>query len=112
MGNTTELEARLKYCRYLIDDAEQNRRLITDGAARARASSELASAVALVALAERLQDTNDSLKAIAEDTRSIKGFASGIESRLNSIESAVQSVGKSVKALKITIVKVSKDHEK
>jgi archaellum component FlaC len=112
MGNTSDLDTRLSYCRRLIDDAEQNRRLITDGAVRARASSELASAVALVALAERLQDTNDSLKAIAEDTRSLKSHASGIESRLNSIESAVQSVGSSVNALKITIVKVSKDNEK
>jgi hypothetical protein len=69
MGNTSDLDTRLSYCR----------RLITDGAARARASSEL---------------------------------ASGIESRLNSIACAVQSVGSSVKALNITIVKVSKDREK
>ncbi|MGC4045871.1 MAG: hypothetical protein QM758_18935 [Armatimonas sp.] len=112
MNDSNDIKTRLTYARYLLDDAEKNRRAITDAGARARASSDLASAVALVALAERLEDTNDQLKAIAEDTRSLKSSVSGVEARLNTIDSSVVSVQKAVIVLTSAVRQAGKSGDK
>ncbi len=112
MNESSDLRSRLNYARFLLDDAEKNRRAITEASSRARASSDLASAVALVALAERLEETNDQLKAIAQDTREMKGTLSGVEARLNTIDSSVLSVQKAIVALSSALHKVSKSTEK
>ena len=112
MNDSTDIRTRLNYARYLLDDAEKNRRVITDGAARSRASSDLASSVALVAIAERLEDTNDNLKAIAEDMRGMKGTLSGIEARLNTIDATVQTVQKAVTVLATAIRQSSKGQDR
>ena len=107
MNESSDLRSRLNYARFLLDDAEKNRRAITEASSRARASSDLASAIALVALAERLEDTNDQLKAIAQDTREMKGTLSGVEARLNTIDSSVLSVQKAIVALSSALHRVA-----